>query len=193
MAAFVLGNGISRQDISVDLMISRGAVYGCNALYRTHRPLVLVATDNAISQEIQETGYAQHNRFYTRRPRAAQGAQVIETRYHGFSSGPVAVSIAAGDGNQRIYLIGFDMGAVGGRFNNIYADTAHYKPSHADPTFTGNWARQLAQICQDFPDQQFVRVHGDTTAKIREFDAVRNLTTLAKTDFLHRLNTDEDL
>lgn len=193
MAAFVLGNGVSRREIDVDLLISRGAVYGCNALYRTHRPLVLVATDRVIAEEIQATGYAQENRFYTRRPMPNSGAQIIEKAYHGFSSGPVAVSIAARDGNQRIYLLGFDMGPVEGRFNNIYADTPHYKPGIAEPTYTGNWTKQIVRVCQDFPDRQFFRVHGATTAEIPEFRAVRNLHTLAVQDFLLRLNTGEEL
>jgi hypothetical protein len=193
MTAFVLGNGVSRRDISVDLMISRGAVYGCNALYRTHRPLVLVATDTAIAEEIQESGYALHNRFYTRRPLPNTGAQIIDATYRGFSSGPVALSIAAQDGNQRMYLLGFDMGPVNSRFNNIYADTPHYKPSQAEPTFTGNWTRQICQICQTFGDRQFVRVHGDTTAAIPEFARIRNLTSMAVSDFVLRLNTGEDL
>ena len=193
MAAFVLGNGVSRRDISVDLLISRGAVYGCNALYRTHRPTVLVATDRAIAEEIQATGYAHQNRFYTRRPLPGSGAATIEKTYHGFSSGPVAVSIAARDGNQRIYLLGFDMGPVAGRFNNIYADTSHYKPSYAEPTYTGNWTKQIVRVCQDFPDRQFFRVHGATTAAVPEFRTVRNLQTLSLSDFLLRLNTGEEL
>ena len=193
MTAFVLGNGVSRRDISVDLMIARGAVYGCNALYRTHRPLVLVATDTKIAEEIQESGYALANRFYTRRPRPNTGALVIDPVYRGFSSGPVAISIAAQDGNQRMYLLGFDMGPVNARFNNIYADTPHYKPSMAEPTYTGNWCRQICQICQTFKDRQFIRVHGETTAAVPEFSNIPNLTQMALADFVLRLNTGKDL
>ena len=193
MAAFILGNGVSRRDISVDLMISRGAVYGCNALYRTHQPLVLVATDTKIAEEIQESGYAQNNRFYTRRPRPGSGALVIDPVYRGFSSGPVAISIAAQDGNQRMYLLGFDMGPVNHRFNNVYADTPHYKPSCAEPTYTGNWCRQIITICQTFRDRQFIRVHGETTAAVPEFANIPNLTQMALADFVLRLNTGEDL
>ena len=68
MAAFVLGNGVSRNSIDVDVLIKLGPVYGCNALYRTHTPTVLVATDRPISEMIQESGYSKKNKFYTRRP-----------------------------------------------------------------------------------------------------------------------------
>jgi hypothetical protein len=193
MTAFVLGNGVSRRQIDVDLMISRDTVYGCNALYRTHRPHVLVATDRAIAEEIQNSGYAHQNRFYTRRPIPGSGAVIIEKSYHGFSSGPVAVSIAAQDGNQKIYLVGFDMGPIDGRFNNVYADTPHYKPSVAEPTYTGNWIKQIIKICQDFPDRQFFRVHGPTTAPVVDFRVIRNLQPVSIDDFLLRLNTGEEL
>ena len=34
MAAYVLGNGVSRRDVSVERLLQLGAVYGCNAIYR---------------------------------------------------------------------------------------------------------------------------------------------------------------
>lgn len=66
--AFVLGNGISRKDISLSALKEAGKVYGCNALYREFTPDVLVATDRPIATQIQESGYAKQNKFYTRRP-----------------------------------------------------------------------------------------------------------------------------
>jgi hypothetical protein len=107
MAAFVLGNGVSRQDISLSNLEKQGSIYGCNALCRDFVPKVLVATDTAISQEIQKSGYASQHRFYTRRPLPGLGAQVVPKRYFGFSSGPIALSIAVEDGNDPIYLLGF--------------------------------------------------------------------------------------
>lgn len=193
MTAFVLGNGISRQVVDVDLLGQRGKVYGCNALYRTHRPWVLVATDRAIAAAIQQSGYARENRFYTRYPLLDSGAIKIDAAYFGFSSGPVAVSIAAQDGHPRIYLLGFDMNSHGGRFNNIYAGTDFYKPAVAEPTYTGNWQRQLRQVFQEFGDLEFVRVCGETTAEIPKFQQIPNLRSLAISEFLQRLNTSEDL
>ena len=190
MTAFVLGNGVSRRGLDLDFIQSRGPVYGCNALYRDFTPDVLVATDRAMAQEIESTGYAQQHRFFTRRPAANSGAQVVPRAWYGYSSGPVALALAAGAGHSPIYLIGFDLGADHqGLFNNIYAGTQNYKPENSGPTFTGNWLRQIQRIVRDHDHQSFVRVQGDTTARVPEFDHLGNLAAMPRDQFLTWLNT----
>jgi len=116
------------------------------------------------------------------------GARRIAQKYFGYSSGPVAVSQAAIDGATAIYLVGFDLGPTRtGRFNNCYADTEFYKKSSANPTFTGNWVRQLQTIMKDYPKTSFFRVVGDTTAEVRELLGVANLAHMQITDFQQRL------
>ena len=105
MAAFVLGNGVSRKHIDVDTLLKLGTVYGCNALYRTHTPHVLVATDRPISTLIQESGYSSKNKFYTRRPIDGLGALAVPKKYFGFSSGPIATGIAGIAGHRNIYML----------------------------------------------------------------------------------------
>ena len=63
--AFVLGNGVSRQGISLPELQKHGKIYGCNALYREFTPDVLIATDTPIATHIQDLGYAKTNKFYT--------------------------------------------------------------------------------------------------------------------------------
>ena len=194
MAAFVLGNGISRKDIDINALLKLGPVYGCNALYRTHTPTVLVATDKPISQQIQESGYAKNNRFYTRRPVHDSGAQSVPKKYFGFSSGPIATALAAMDTHTPIYMLGFDMGPNEiGKFNNVYADTEFYKRSEAPPTYSGNWAKQVITVTKDHPNQQFIRVYGKTTAEIPEFDSVYNIEKLDIADFVERINKPKGL
>lgn len=194
MAAFVLGNGVSRKSIDINQLLKLGPVYGCNALYRTHTPTVLVATDRPISTEIQQSGYAKNNRFHTRRPESDSGALDVPKMYFGFSSGPIATSLAASDGNPRVYLLGFDMGPTeNGKFNNIYADTEFYKKSDATPTFSGNWIKQICQIARDFKGTRFIRVHGATTANVPEFDSVKNMEKMDLIDFVARINNPKDL
>ena len=195
MAAFVLGNGESRGPIDVDLLLALGPVYGCNALYRTHTITALVATDRPIAEAIQASGYSLRNRFYTRRPQPHTGAQTVPRAYFGYSSGPIALALAAADcPGARIYLLGFDLGPNQlGRFNNLFADTEHYKQSQAAPTFTGNWIRQLMKVMQDHNDCAFVRVHGETTAHINEFESVKNLEWITISEFQRRINTPKDL
>ena len=191
---FVLGNGISRLEVDVKTLQATGPVYGCNALYREHTPTVLVSTDKAISQEIQNSGYATKNRMYTRRPMPGLGAKTVPQSYFGFSSGPIAVGIAALDRNIAVYLIGFDMGpAQNNRFNNVYADTQFYKKSNSLPTYTGNWARQLATVVKDYPKISFYRVQGETTATVNELNGLANLRHMPMADFLNRINNTKDL
>jgi len=191
-AAFVLGNGVSRQAIDLTALKTLGTTYGCNAIYREFEPDVLISTDTPISERIQQEGYSQKNVHYTRKPLTDSGARRIAQKYFGYSSGPVAVSQAAIDGATAIYLIGFDLGATRtGRFNNCYADTEFYKKSSANPTFTGNWVRQLQTIMKDYPKTSFFRVVGDTTAEVRELLGVPNLAHLQMADFQNCLVSKE--
>ena len=191
--AFVLGNGVSRRNIELARLKQLGSVYGCNALYRDFAPDCLVATDRPISQQIQESGYSKQHRFYTRKPMQDSGAFVIPQRYYANSSGPVACAIAAMDGHKKLYMLGYDMGPNQQRFNNVYAGTDFYKSLDAVPTFTGNWVRQLVQISRDFLKIQFIRVAGESTAEIAELQKLPNLIHISVNDFLHRINTTDQL
>jgi len=191
-AAFVLGNGISRQAVDLAQLKTLGTTYGCNAIYREFVPDVLISTDTPISERIQAEGYSQKHVHYTRKPLSDSGSRRIAQKYFGYSSGPVAVAQAAIDGAIAIYLLGFDLGPTRtGRFNNCYADTEFYKKSSANPTFTGNWVRQLQTIMKDYPKTSFFRVVGDTTAEVRELLGVPNLAHLQMADFQNCLVSKE--
>jgi hypothetical protein len=193
-AAFVLGNGVSRQQIDLNLLKTLGKVYGCNAIYREFTPDVLISTDLPISTRIQQDGYSQQNLHFTRKPLHGFGAYKIAQQYFGYSSGPVAVGQAALDGATAIYLVGFDMGPTRvGRFNNIYADTEFYKKSSAVPTFTGNWVRQIKQIAKDFPKTSFFRIVGDTTSDLADLKAIPNMLHMPMEDFQNRINNTKEL
>lgn len=194
MVAFVLGNGISRQTIDPAVLIQLGSVYGCNALYRTFTPSVLVATDKPIAEAIQKSGYSLTNKFYTRRPLPELGAECIPKPYWGFSSGPIAAALAALDQHLTIYLLGFDMGPTEhGTFNNVYADTEFYKTSTALPTHAGNWIKQLATIISDFNNVKFVRIHGKSTTDVADFNKMQNFEKLNTRDLVDRINNPKDL
>lgn len=187
--AFVLGNGRSRESVDLSQLRSHGPIYGCNALYRTFTPDVLVATDRPIATAIQDSGYARRHRFYTRKPLPESGAHRLDKTYQGFSSGPNAVALACLDGYYRIFMLGFDLGTTNGQFNNLYADTQFYKKSVDPPTFSGNWVKQIIQICGDFPNREFVRVMGPESARVASFDTVPNLRIMPILEFQSLLNT----
>jgi hypothetical protein len=192
--AFVLGNGISRQGISLLALQERGSVYGCNALYREFVPDVLIATDRPIATAIQESGYSSQHRFYTRRPLPNLGAHAVPKPYFGFSSGPIAVGLAALDGHACIYLLGFDMGpTTANTINNLYAGTEFYRDNNAPPTYTGNWIKQLTQVMTEHKSVRFFRVQGPTTAQIPQFDTIHNLNHVDLATFTDRINNKKDL
>ena len=192
--AFVLGNGQSRSSVDLVQLQQLGPVYGCNGLYRDWQPDCLVATDRPIAEAIQRSGYSKKNRFYTRKPLPDMGAQVVPRKYHGNSSGPIACAIAALDGHDRIYLLGYDMGpSPSMRFNNVYAGTEFYKSPDAAPTYTGNWIRQLVSVAQDFPKTQFIRVCGPTSAEVKEFKNIGNFDNIDIKLFCYRLDTNDGL
>ena len=193
-AAFVLGNGVSRLLVDLNQLKQRGKIYGCNALYREFAPDVLISTDKGIAQTIQNAGYAQEHTMYTRKPLPGMGARTVPQSYFGFSSGPIAVAIAALDQHAAVYLVGFDMGpTASNKFNNVYADTEFYKKSSSLPTFTGNWSRQIVTVCKNFPDTSFHRVMGDTTASVPELNNIANLRNMPMSDLLDRINNTKDL
>lgn len=191
--AFVLGNGISRRGLPLNDMSKHGHIYGCNALFRDYIPHVLVATDKPIAMHIEETGYPKTNKFYTRRPTKDSGALEIPRPYYGFSSGPVAVALAAMERYPRIYMAGFDIGPTENKkFNNLYASTEFYKVEGSSPTYTGNWLKQIQQICKEFPNTKFIRICGPTTARLPELDGIKNMEHLPLARFIERLNKQKD-
>jgi len=192
--AFVLGNGVSRLAVNLHQLQELGAIYGCNALCREFMPTVLVSTDNPISSRLQEEGVASRTKMYTRKPAPGLGALRIPSEWYGFSSGPVATALAARDGHRAVYMLGFDLGPLPGeKFNNVYADTEFYKKGSARPTFSGNWVRQIQQITKTFPQTNFLRVVGATTAEIADFRKIPNMAHMPMTEFLDRINNTKDL
>ena len=186
---FVLGNGVSRASVALEHLRLCGTVYGCNALYREFAPDVLVATDRPIADKIQQSGYAKQNVFFTRRPLPGLGAVEIPKKFWNYSSGPVAMGLAAQNNHKTVYMLGFDLGPTAeNKFNNIYADTEFYKTSESVPTYTLNWVQQIVKISKEYTNTMFVRVYGPTTAKILEFNKLKNFENQSLAEFLKQLN-----
>lgn len=191
--AFVLGNGRSRLAVNPLELKSYGPVYACNAIYKQFTPDVLVSTDRPIATSIMESGYSLSNRFHTRHLLEGYGALPLHKPYRGFSSGPNAVGLACVDGYARIFMLGFDLGTTDGQFNNVFAGEQFYKKPTDPPTFSGNWIKQIKQICSDFPTREFVRVEGPETAQITALKEVKNLKFMPMSEFVDRLNNKKGL
>lgn len=186
--AFVLGNGRSRLAVDLPTLCKAGTIYGCNAIYREFSPHVLIAADRAISEQIQHAGYALKNIMYTRKPIDGLGARRIPHEYWGFSSGPIAVALAALDQHTEIYLLGFDLGGINDKFNNVYADTEFYKKSSDRPTYTGNWIQQLLSIAKNFNSTGFIRVEGPETTPITKLAECSNISVITMSEFIQKIS-----
>lgn len=186
--AFVIGNGKSRAGIDLPALQKHGKVYGCNALYRDFAPDVLIATDKGISEEIQHGGYAKNHIFYTRTPLPNLGAKKIEYNW-GWSSGPIALTYASNSSAKIIYILGFDFSGTNGKFNNVYANSQHYKKSNDVETYYGNWINQCYETIKRNDKKRYIRVIETDTLLPKQFNALKNLTHLNKQEFMLRFVT----
>ena len=185
---FVIGNGKSRLAINLEDLKKHGRVYGCNALYRDFTPDVLIATDPGITAEIENSGYALKNTFYTRQPKAELGSQLIKHHF-GFSSGPIALKYAAEAGHDVIYLVGFDLQGQDGRQNNVYSSTDNYRKSEEKETYYGNWVKQISQILKEHRNQRFIRLTNEDGMVPVQWMQCANHSSQLISDFMPNINS----
>ncbi len=186
--AFVLGNGKSRLQVDLHKLRPYGKIYGCNALYRDFTPDVLVATDKHMSDEIEKTEYPKYNEFWTRAPSPNNYARKIDINY-GFSSGPIAVSLAARNEYRPIYLLGFDLVGEQGKINNVYAGTTNYRKQNEKETYWGNWLNQLTDIMEkQFPKSKFIRVIDKEGFSPSQWKKLSNYSEQGYQEFISSIN-----
>jgi len=184
-AAFVLGNGTSRKDISLENLKTKGSIYGCNALYREFEPDYLIAVDTKMILEINKAGYQHSHEVWTNPNRAYH--QMTGFKFFnpskGWSSGPTALWLASTHSAQDIYILGFDYQGIDDKINNLYADTPNYKKSHERATYHGNWLNQTVITCQKFSQKRYIRVLGDNPYIPKEFSKLDNLSHITVEEF----------
>jgi hypothetical protein len=162
--AFILGNGVSRKDLDLNLLRRFGAIYGCNALYREFVPDHLIAVDAKMIKEIVISGYHNRNTVWTNPNHSVKDITNINylNPHLGWSSGPTAMWLAAQHGYTEIYIFGFDFLGINGKLNNVYANTANYRKSTDQATYYGNWINQTASVIKQNAHIKFYRVVGNS-------------------------------
>jgi hypothetical protein len=158
--AFVIGNGVSRQCLSLRSLTNKGITYGCNAQYREFEPHYLIAVDVKMVNEIIEAGYHKKHQLWTNPNKGIQTKHSVNffSPHKGWSSGPTALWYAATQEHRTIYIFGFDYQGIDGKFNNVYANTFNYKKSTDAATYHGNWLSQTEKVIKEFRHTQFFRV-----------------------------------
>ena len=196
--AFVLGNGESRKGIEINDLMEKGTVFACNAVYRTHRPLFLVAVDPKMIFEIAEGDYMLHNKVwsnfnaqYNKHSKILDHVQWFKPSL-GWSSGPTALRMACEHGFKEIYILGFDYQGHkdGNRFklNNIFGDSRNYKRKKDEATFYGNWMNQTKRCLQDFKDVKFHRVTPKGWFQPKDLGWAGNIDHPTTEEFLAKFN-----
>jgi len=188
--AFVLGNGTSRLTVDAKSLLEMGTVYGCNALYREMSPHSLVAVDVKMVNEIIGAGYNKTNEVWTNPNKGITSKNNLNlfNPHKGWSSGPTALWLAASRGHRNIYVLGFDYQGLGGKLNNVYADTFNYKKSTDVATFHGNWLNQTERVMQEFRATNFYRVIEEGAMVPDKLDSMANLTHISIREFGDRFN-----
>lgn len=166
--AAVFGNGLSRAQLNFNLFklhkgglhaIKKVTTYGCNAMYRDWAPHILVVTHPKIADEIALTDYADTNIVVT----GIKNILAHEDKFHlipfnpQFSAGATALYLAAFDGHQKVYFLGFDGQDTPGLNNNIYAGTNGYPSRTADVDYE-RWVREAMTVFNTYSDTEFIRV-----------------------------------
>jgi hypothetical protein len=174
--AFVLGNGKSRLNADLNVLKNYGTIYGCNALYREFEPDHLVAVDVKMINEIIASGYHKTHSVWTNPNKGVSTKTNVNffSPHKGWSSGPTALWMAAQKGYKKIYILGFDYQGLGGKFNNVYADTFNYKKSTDAATFHGNWLSQTDKVVREYKNIKFYRVVEDSSAFIPDLLSTNN-------------------
>lgn len=159
--AIILGNGPSRKQVDLDLLLGQGAIFGCNALYRDwNKADFLVAIDDRMIEEIQ-----------TRLP--LKGTQAIfppeEERFESADYSPRRRRSNAGmnamweaikRGHNVLYCLGFDFILQGSEAtDNVYKGSKNYEP-HTQSTTDDNYHRikYLDWFARQHPETKFVMV-----------------------------------
>lgn len=163
--AFVVGNGPSRREVNLELLVDKAPIYGCNAIYRDfHMWNYLVAIDDGMIEEL-------------RRERVDRGLVIIPPEENRFedaeyspmrrraNAGMIAMDQAIRRGAKILYNIGIDFVLKGDiATDNVYKNTENYGPeTHATQDDNYYRIRYLEWFARKHSDVKFVFVVPDTT------------------------------
>ena len=156
--------------------------YGCNAIYRNFKLDFIACTGEGIIKEIAETTMEKAGMSYA-------NAKYLE-KYPGefnflpqnpeFNAGAMAAYMAAFDGHQRVFMLGFDGIDTPNNNYNMFANTANY-PALNYPINEEYWVRSLTTVMNVYSDTEFIRVC--PTKKFRTPDAWKDCLNFRQIDF----------
>jgi hypothetical protein len=128
--ALIIGNGVSRKKLNLHALPPEGfTTFGCNALYREFTPDWLVALDDKIIEEINQSDFPK-DRFYVPPFDEQFEPAIYNPSRPRENAGMIAMRLAIQLGYDNLELIGLDFLVEDGVLNmaNIYDGTNAYGP-----------------------------------------------------------------
>jgi hypothetical protein len=158
--ALIIGNGVSRKPIDLNVLAPNFTTFGCNALYRNFKPDYLVAIDDIIIGEIIQSDYPK-DRFIV--PPIEEQYEPVEWNPNRprENAGMVAMREAIKLGCNELNCIGMDFLIDNEGFNmgNLYDSTAGYGPeTRASMHDTISRALYFNWFVDKHPETMFVAV-----------------------------------
>jgi len=194
--ALAIGNGESRLTLDLSYIVNhkgglygsnRLQTYGCNALYRDMTPDFLIATGDAIIEEIANSGFCDSNIVYANADSVLKypGKFYLVPQNIQYDSGALAVYLACFDGHKKVFLMGFDnYYGEGDIMNNVYKDTDGYRSSSEFDN--GVFFRlSLAEVMKTYSDVEFVRIMPTVDHDVPgHWDPLPNFRQISYNDFV---------
>jgi hypothetical protein len=137
--AFIVGNGVSRSEIDLNLLVDRGEIFGCNALYRDFDKwdYLIAIDDNMITEVLQKQFDASKTVIIPPVGERFESAEFNPTFRRRSNAGMNAMLEAIRRDYKLLYCLGFDFILDGEiAVDNIYKETENYgketKSNHSD-------------------------------------------------------------
>lgn len=127
--AFIIGNGKSREGFNLESLRKFGTIYGCNAIYRDFIPDYLIAIDQKIIDEINNSDFPKDKFIVPKEEEQYENPEYNPFTRWRSNAGMNAIVEALRHGKTNLFLIGFDfIIASEASLSNMYSGTNAYGP-----------------------------------------------------------------
>lgn len=161
--AFIIGNGTSRNPIDLYSLVDKGAIFGCNALYRSFNNWdYLVAIDDGMIDEISRINFENGEVIIPSVDERYESAEYSKNRRRS-NAGMNAMLESIRRGAKILYCLGFDFILDGDiSVDNIYKNSDNYGPeTHANISDNYYRIKYLEWFASVNPEVKFVFVIPD--------------------------------
>lgn len=156
--AFIVGNGITRQEFDLNKLTDKGVTFGCNALYRDYKSDYLIAIDPEIIKEVHTSDYPQHRFIVPPEHEQYEPPEFNPVRTRS-NAGMNAMTEAIKRGHNLLFCLGFDFLVTDTlvSLNNVYDGTNGYgKEVRATDKDNEGRTRYLEWFVRKYPNVGFV-------------------------------------